>query len=188
MRNTLLAISALTLPACGPSLGEYEVVDLSVVGDLPDAIRSSREAEPYLRIELRSQFDLVADTNGNIYPFKVSCSTPGDDRRMVFGPLTGGEPSLDLLDAEPAMDRDANGMAHYVIFVRVTAPAELPYANSDVFEPAHDLANMTEDLCLEISQAGYFLTPSRSRMIRISPEEIAAALEQAGDAQITTAG
>lgn len=173
----LTGLLAGLLTACGPPLGEYEVAELSIVDELPSAIRHTRPPEPYLRIEVTSDFDIVAGANGNIYSFKVGCGYFGDEERMIFGPVTAGDPSVDSYDAEPAMPRDANGKAHYLLFIPVIAEARLAFSNSDEILPAHDLRTEDGDLCLAIKQRGYFITDSTSETIRIPAADIASVLD-----------
>ena len=179
MRLLAVSVAALALAGCGPSLGTYEVTGLSVVDDLPEAIDHSRKPQPYLQVDLASDFDLVADGNGNIYPFKVECGLFGGQEAMVFGPLAADDPPLDLYDATPAMPRDARGKANYQLFVEVVAEPFAHFDTSDRYV-GHDLATSEDDLCLEIRQAGYFLTESSSRTIRIPAETVRAAITGAG--------
>lgn len=180
LRKAAALVAALALAGCGPSLGRYDVTGLSVVEDLPDAIGHSRPPQRYLQVDLASDFDLVADGNGNIYPYKVECGLFGGQEAMVFGPLVAGDPPVDLYDAAPAMPRDARGKANYRIFVEVVAQPYAYFDSSDRYF-GHDLATSGDDLCLEIRQAGYFLTESASRTIRIPSETVRAAIRRAGE-------
>ena len=136
-------------------------------------------AGPWLRIELASDFDLVAQTNGNIYVFKHTCGFWDEEERLIDIPFAAGDPPLDLIKVKRAMARDAQGRAKYWIYMRPKAEAELPYANAAEPDVAYDLRSDPRDLCLRISQSGYFLTASHSRRIQISHDQVLQALAQA---------
>ena len=177
MRVTLgFRVAALLgLTGCGPSLGSYKVAEVELVEGFPDSVRSSAPNEPLLRIEVASDFDLVAEAS-NIYSFIVDCAPLGNEHRMIYGPIAAGEPPLSLYDAEPEMPRDSEGLARYWIYLRVAAPAEKPYSNAKEFDPPYDLRSGGDDLCIRIKQAGYFITSSQSREIRISRDKLEDAL------------
>ena len=127
MRTLHLAgilVWGIGLSGCGPSLGNYEVMEIAVVEKLPETLRLDRGPEPFLKLSIRSNFDLVADAM-NVYAFKTSCSWPYAEDRMIHGPLAAADPPIDLYDAEPAMKRDAQGKASYVLYLPVAAPAQL---------------------------------------------------------------
>lgn len=88
--------SALALAGCGPSLGSYEVTEIALVDDLPRTYDHARKPESYLRIKLKSDFDLVANGDLNNYPYKVDCGYFDGNKRIIFGPLTAGDPPLDF--------------------------------------------------------------------------------------------
>jgi hypothetical protein len=159
---------AIALASCGPSLGRYEVADVDLVEGLPTAITSKRQTEAFLRIRLQSNFDLVADTNGNIYAFIVHCGYLRDEDAMILGPVVDADPPIDLYDAEPAMPRDAKGGANYQLFVPVIT-------TSRNGRPLN-LRQREGDLCIAIKQRGYFLTESSSQTIRIPSAQIARVL------------
>lgn len=178
-RAAALATGLIALAGCGPSLGSYEVTEIALVDDLPDTYEHSREPEPYLRIELESDFDLVADGNGNIYSRKVDCGYFDTNERGVFGPLAAGDPPLDLYDALPAMKRNAAGRAVYLVFVPVVEE-ERPSSIGAETLPGYDLRTREGDLCLKIVQVGYFITESASKKIRIPAENVARVIRSAG--------
>ena len=178
MRTLHLAgilVWGIGLSGCGPSLGNYEVMEIAVVEKLPETLRLDRGPEPFLKLSIRSNFDLVADAM-NVYAFKTSCSWPYAEDRMIHGPLAAAAPPIDLYDAEPAMKRDAQGKASYVLYLPVAAPAQKPIPNLDDVDPAYDLSVGESDLCLKIIQTGYFITESRSEIIRVSRSDLSQAL------------
>ncbi|MCB2067165.1 MAG: hypothetical protein KDE15_11075 [Erythrobacter sp.] len=158
VRLTLALTCAAVLTGCGPSLGEYEVTGMELVEDLPATISHSREPQPYLQVELASDFDLVANTSADIYAFSSLCPYGDEAQEFVFGPMVASEPPIELYDAEPAAPRGPDGKARYVVY--------MPFA---------DLTGSTQ-ICLKITQTGYFITPSESDVIQIDVNQFAAGL------------
>lgn len=174
-RVAVLALVGL-LAGCGPSLDDYEITEVKVVENLAKAVSRPRDGEGYLRVDLASDFDLLADTNGNVYAFASFCPFTQDDERMVIGPLAASDPPVDLLDMGEAMPRDETGRAHYVIYVPLAElQLALPSDTGDA-KPSGDLPAAGEDLCLQIRQSGYYLTDSASDTIRIPVNQWQAAL------------
>ena len=171
---TLAAVAALG--GCGPSLGSYEVIAVSMVKGVPQGDEVHFPDTPLLRIDLRSGFDLIAETNGNIYAFKTECGDSGTRGHMIFGPYAAGDPPRDLLDAGQAMARNAEDKAAYVLFMFIEKPADMGHFSGDDIIPPYDLRKDRGDLCIKITQAGYYITESRSDTIRIPARDLAKAL------------
>lgn len=77
------------------------------------------------------------------------------------------------------MKRDAGGRAAYLVYVPVVEPA-LPASAGREAKPGHDLRSLEGDLCTKIIQAGYSLTESASKKIRIPARDVARAIGSAG--------
>ena len=176
---TGLAIAASFLSGCGPPLGEYEVTDLRVVDGLPDAFGYRGPPQDYIQITLASDFDIVAEGNGNIYAFMGRCPFNADLERMVLGPLAAGEPPADLFGVGEVMPRRPDGRAGYVLYVDLAASERRKISNLPELAFGYDLVADREDLCLQIRQSGYFITASRSQTIRIPYSDIARTIAEA---------
>ncbi|MXP10303.1 hypothetical protein [Pseudoblastomonas halimionae] len=174
----LIATAAL-LAGCGPYLGDYEVVAVELEDDLPSAIDHSREPEPYFRIDVKSAFDLAADTNGGVYPFMSVCPYDQEREQIVFGPVVASDPPIDLYDAGDAIIRSPDGMITYSLLVPVRSYNQRSISKREGTTPSNDSGRGDEDVCIQIMQAGYFLTDSRSALIRVSSQELRAALDRA---------
>ncbi len=173
-RIVALMLAPLILSGCGPSLGDYEVVDVRLVDVVPETegfpMPGRGEAfGPFLRIDLRSDFDLVVDGIGDTYAFKIDCGLFGEEQRMIFGPFAASDPPTDLFDVQPAMQRGADGKVAYLLYSPVSADPRVGYSGADP-QPGYDMLREDGDLCLKIMQTGYFITESRSDTIRIPAE------------------
>ena len=142
-----------------------------MVDGLPDAFGYRGPPQDYIQITLASDFDIVAEGNGNIYAFMGRCPFNADLQRMVLGPLAAGEPPADLFGVGEVMPRRPDGRAGYVLYVRVgrhsAASERRKISNLPELAFGYDLVADREDLCLQIRQSGYFITASRSQTIRI---------------------
>lgn len=175
-----MAFALAALSGCGPSLGSYEVIDIRLVDAVPETedfamLGRGEEYGPFVRVEVRSEFDLIAEGNGNIYADKIGCGFFDDDEHMIFGPMAAGDPPVELFDAETAMRRDQAGFARYYLYLPVSSAPRQGYSGGPI-QPGYDLRTDPDDLCLKIIQAGYFVTESRSDTIRVPRENLAEAL------------
>lgn len=180
-RAAPMAVALAALSGCGPSLGSYEVTDVRLVNAVPDTEDSAmlgrgEEYGPFVRVEVRSEFDLIAEGNGNIYADKIGCGIFDDDTHMIFGPLAADDPPVELFDVEHAMRRDQAGFARYYLYLPVSSPTWQSHSTGPI-QPGYDLRVDPDDLCLKIFQAGYFITESRSDTIRVPRETLTEALK-----------
>lgn len=181
LRTFPLAFALAALSGCGPPLGSYEVTDVRLVDAVPETedfamLGRGEEYGPFVRVEVRSEFDLIAEGNGNIYADKIGCGIFDDDTHMIFGPMAAGDPPVELFDAEPAMRRDQAGFARYYLYLPVSSAPRQGHSGEPL-QPGYDLRVDPDDLCLKIIQAGYFITESRSDTIRVPREIITEALK-----------
>ena len=172
----LVGALVCSLSACGPSLDDYTITEVKVVEDLPKSERRLRNNGGYLRIDLASEFDLTADTNGNIYAYASRCPFDDDAEVLAIGPLAGSEPPVDLYDVGEAMPRDDAGLAHYVVYIPVADLYGSALGSQSTDKSADAVASEEDDLCLKIRQQGYYLTSSQSGTIRIPVNQWQAAL------------
>ena len=76
------------------------------------------------------------------------------------------------------MARNAEDKAAYVLFMFIEKPADMGHFSGDDIIPPYDLRKDRGDLCIKITQAGYYITESRSDTIRIPARDLAKALAQ----------
>lgn len=132
----------------------------------------------YLEISFSSKTDVAALVHGGDLYFHAGYCPFGDhsDRLTAFGPFTDGKEIT--AGQQLSAERDpVDGRYHYTGYLLPAYPMPgVSYSSTNLGRKHYDLRVKRQDVCFRLDAPGYNLIPSRSKTVRIPPQEIVAAL------------
>ena len=168
MLMTSLA-SILPLTGCGQYLGAYDVKSISLV---PMMFLTSEGKDPgygeYFQVDLTSATDITSLGARSVYADAKFCGARDEDDLVAFGPGDDSGRDLRSSDSDSPKKGHSDGRFHYRIYIVAAHPMPgVEYSSSWGDQQRYDLRTTDRDVCIRLRAPGYYLTPSRSRIIRV---------------------
>jgi len=176
----LAACCSATLASCGQPLGEYELetIELTAEAPLPEGVRGPSYGQ-YLKVELSSKTSLteIADKIDGVYAHADFCPFSDPYSLRSFGPFSSDNVDLGVPSVAEPLQRGSDGKFHYNVFIVPKHPMpDVTYSKAAREEEAYDILSNGRDVCLRFEAPGYDIIKSKSAMIRMPYEQIAASL------------
>ncbi|MXP13605.1 hypothetical protein GRI44_02405 [Altererythrobacter confluentis] len=176
----LAACGSATLASCGQPLGEYELetIQLTAEAPLPEGVRAPIYGR-YLKVELSSETSLtaIADTIDGVYAHADFCPFSDPYSLTTFGPFSSDNVDLQVPSFAEPLQRGPDGKFHYNVFIVPKHPMpNVTYSKAARERETYDIGSNGRDVCLMIDAPGYDIIKSKSGLIRIPYEQIAASL------------
>lgn len=176
----LAACGSATLASCGQPLGNYELetIQLTAEAPLPEGVRAPSYGR-YLKVELSSETSLtaIADKIDAVYAHADFCPFSDPYSLTTFGPFSSDNVDLGVPGFADPLRRGHDRKFHYNVFIVPKHPMpDVTYSKASREREAYDIGSNGRDVCLRFDAPGYDIIKSRSAMIRIPYEQIAASL------------
>jgi hypothetical protein len=176
----LIAGALISIASCGLPLGKYEVVAVTLTGEIPrEEGASYTDYGRYLKIALSSETSLTAlpDKVDGVYAHADFCPFSDPYFLTTFGPFSSENADLGLPSFAKPLERGPDGRFHYIVYIVPSHPVpDVEYHQKAKARETYDLGSDKRDICLRIDAPGYNLIESKSETVRIPYEVIAGAL------------
>ncbi|ANU06962.1 hypothetical protein [Paraurantiacibacter namhicola] len=172
----LTAGASIALASCGQPLGTYEVEALTVTENAPkpEGVRAPNYGR-YVKVALSSETNLtaIADHIASVYAHADFCPFSDPYFLTTFGPFSSGDADLEVPSSAKALERAPDGKFHYNVYIvpRHRMP-DIKYSRSADARESYDIESDGRDICIRFDAPGYDIVKSRSKMIRISHDDI----------------